>query len=124
MYNKRNLIKGYSVPREFSWIENYKLFDNIIHEQKDGVSMGESLGPVLANIIMTECEKVIVDNLVKEGTIKFYVCYVNVFLTSRNLTNCYNFFIIAAIPVARHTSYKLELLKLSPSGHLPAQSQQ
>ena len=35
--------------------------------------MGASLGPALENIIMTECEKVIVDNLVKERTIKFYV---------------------------------------------------
>ena len=25
-YNKIILIKGYSVPRDFSWIENYKLF--------------------------------------------------------------------------------------------------
>ena len=24
-YNKRIFIKGYSVPRDFSWIENYKL---------------------------------------------------------------------------------------------------
>ena len=39
--------------------------------------MGASLGPVLVNIIMTECEKVIADNLVKEGTIKFYVPYVD-----------------------------------------------
>ena len=39
--------------------------------------MGVSLGPVLANIIMTECEKVIVDNLVKEGTKKFYIRYVD-----------------------------------------------
>ena len=39
--------------------------------------MGASLGPVLVNIMMTECEKVIVDNLVKEGTIKFYVPYVD-----------------------------------------------
>ena len=52
-------------------------FDNIIYEQKDGVSMGASLGSVLANIIMTECEKVILDNLVKEGTRKFYVRYVD-----------------------------------------------
>ena len=51
--------------------------NNIIHERKDGLSMGALLGPVLANIIMTECEKVIVDNLVKEGTRKFYVCYVD-----------------------------------------------
>ena len=43
-----------------------------MYEQKDGVSMGASLGPVLANFIMAECEKVIVDNLVK-----FYVRYVD-----------------------------------------------
>ena len=30
------------------------LFNNIIYEQKDGVSMGYVLGPVMANIIMTE----------------------------------------------------------------------
>ena len=51
--------------------------NNIIHERKDGLSMGALLGPVLANIIMTECEKVIVANLVKEGTRKFYVRYVD-----------------------------------------------
>ena len=50
-------------------------FNNSIYEQKDGVSMGASLGRVVANIVMTECEKVIVDNLVKEGTIKFYIRY-------------------------------------------------
>ena len=48
-----------------------------MYEQKDGVSMGASLGPVLANFIMAECEKVIVYNLVKEGTMKFYVRYVD-----------------------------------------------
>ena len=52
-------------------------FINIIYEQKDGVSMGASLGQVLANIIMSECEKLIVDNSVNEGTIKFYVRYVD-----------------------------------------------
>ena len=47
--------------------------------------MGASLGPVLTNIIMTECEKVIIDNLVKDGTIKFYVRYVDdtLFLVKR-----------------------------------------
>ena len=48
-----------------------------MYEQLDGVSMGESLGPVLANIIMTECEKVIVDKLVEDDIIKFYVRYVD-----------------------------------------------
>ena len=31
-------------------------FNNIIYEQKEGVSMGSSLGPIMANIIMTELE--------------------------------------------------------------------
>ena len=52
-------------------------FNNIIFEQKDGASMGQSLGLVLANIIKAECEKVIIDNLVKEGTIKFCICYID-----------------------------------------------
>ena len=37
--------------------------------------MGASLGAVLANIIIKECENVIVDNLLKEGAIKFYIRY-------------------------------------------------
>ena len=52
------------------------LFNNKLYEQIDGVSMGGSLGPVLVNIIMTECEKLIVDNLIKDKAIMFYVRYV------------------------------------------------
>ena len=33
------------------------IFNNKIYEQKDGVSMGSPLGPVLVNIIMAELEK-------------------------------------------------------------------
>ena len=51
--------------------------NNVIYEQKDGVSMGASLGPVLANIIMTELERVVVDKLIQNGTIKFYARYVD-----------------------------------------------
>ena len=39
--------------------------------------MGSSLGPVLANVIMTELEKVIIDDLVSTGIIKFYIRYVD-----------------------------------------------
>ena len=35
-------------------------FDNVLYEQCDGASMGSSLGSVLANIILTEFENVIV----------------------------------------------------------------
>ena len=34
--------------------------------------MGSSLGPVLANIIMTELDDVIIKPLIADGTIKFY----------------------------------------------------
>ena len=52
-------------------------FNNKMYEQVDVVSMGGSLGPVLANIIMIECVKVIVDKLIEDGIIKFYVRYVD-----------------------------------------------
>ena len=53
------------------------MFDDTIYEQKDGVSMGASLGPVLANIIMTELELKVVDRLIQNGQIKFYARYVD-----------------------------------------------
>ena len=38
--------------------------------------MGSSLGSVLANIIMTELEDVIIKPLIADGTIEFYSCFV------------------------------------------------
>ena len=52
-------------------------FDNKIYEQIDGVSMGSCLAPVLANIILTEFEKQLVEDLIEAGTIKFYRRYVD-----------------------------------------------
>ena len=52
-------------------------FDEQIYVQKDGVSMGSSLGPVLANIILTEFERLIVSELIADGTIAFYKRYVD-----------------------------------------------
>ena len=52
-------------------------FNNKLYEQIDGESMGASLGPVLANIIMTECKKVILHKLMKEKVIMFYTRYVD-----------------------------------------------
>ena len=51
-------------------------FNDKLYEQIDRVSMGGSLGPVLANIIMTECKQVI-DKLMKEEVIMFYTRYVD-----------------------------------------------
>ena len=53
------------------------IFNNKIYEQKDGVSIGSPLGPVLANIIMTDLEKNVIKKFVDNGTIKFYGRYVD-----------------------------------------------
>ena len=50
-------------------------YNNKIHKQNDSVSMGSSLGPVLANITMTELEKIVVSDLIKSSLIKFYITY-------------------------------------------------
>ena len=47
-----------------------------MYEQKDRVSMGSSLGPVLANIFMTELEETITQQLIENDVIKFYCRYV------------------------------------------------
>ena len=52
-------------------------FNNKLYERIDGVSMGGLLGPVLANIIMTECEKIIVETLMEEKVIMFFTRYVD-----------------------------------------------
>ena len=44
---------------------------------KKTVSMGSSLGPVMANIIMTELEIKVIKPLINDGTIKFYCQYVD-----------------------------------------------
>ena len=48
-----------------------------MYEQTDGVSMGASLGPVLTKNIMTEYEKVIVNQLIEKYIVKFCVIYVD-----------------------------------------------
>ena len=53
------------------------IYNNNIYEQKDGVSMCSTLGPVLANIIMTELEEKVFKKFVDDGTIKFYGRYVD-----------------------------------------------
>ena len=50
---------------------------NVIYQQCDEVSIGSSLAQVLANIILTEFEKVVVTPLMKSGILKFYCRYVD-----------------------------------------------
>ena len=51
-------------------------FDSNFYEQTDGVSMG-CLARVLANVILTEFEKAIVNYVIKTGIITFYRRYVD-----------------------------------------------
>ena len=48
-----------------------------MYEQTDGVSMGGSVGPVVVNIIVTECEKVIINQLIENNIVKFYIRHVD-----------------------------------------------
>ena len=52
-------------------------FDNVLYELCDGVSMGSPLGPVLANIILTEFENVIVKSLIETSVLNFYCRYLD-----------------------------------------------
>ena len=51
-------------------------FNNVIYKQRDGVSMGSSLSPILRNVIMTELEKKIFQPLIESARLKFYMKYV------------------------------------------------
>ena len=52
-------------------------FNNKMYQQIDGVNMGGSLSPVLANIIKTEFEEVVAENLIKTGIVTFCARYVD-----------------------------------------------
>ena len=52
-------------------------FNNNVYKETDGVSMGSSLGPVIANIFKTELEKFILDELINDNIVKFYIRYVD-----------------------------------------------
>ena len=55
-----------------SWTKTIFSCNRTLYEQLDSVSMVSSLGPVLANIILSEFENVIVSELVNSGVIKLY----------------------------------------------------
>ena len=55
---RKKLIKDSCTKTAYS-------FDGQIYKQIDGVSMGLSLGLVLANVIMTEFERLVVDKFIK-----------------------------------------------------------
>ena len=62
----KNLIRDCLAKTAFS-------FNGVISKQKDGVSTGSSLGPVIANISMTELDRATLESLITFGKINFYV---------------------------------------------------
>ena len=52
-------------------------FTGVIYEQRDNVCMGSSLGPLLANVIMTDLEEEVIKPLINDNTINFYARYVD-----------------------------------------------
>ena len=66
----KKLIKDSCTKTAFS-------FYGKISKQIDGVSMGSPLGPVLANVIRTEFERLVVDKFIKDAVIKVYIRYVD-----------------------------------------------
>ena len=51
--------------------------NNKVYKQIDSVSMGSSLGPIIANIIMMKLEEIVVSDLINSSLIKFYIKYVD-----------------------------------------------
>ena len=66
------------------------MFSDKCYEEKDGVSMGSQLGPVLANIIMAELEQKSIRKFVEDGTVKFYGRFVDDALVIIKPTLCTN----------------------------------
>ena len=52
-------------------------FNSNIYRKAGGITMVSSLGPVIANIFMTDCETFILDELINGNISKFYRRYVD-----------------------------------------------
>ena len=79
----QELIKDSCAKAAFSFVSK-------IYKQIDGVSMGSLLGSVLAKLIMTKFERVVVDKLLKDGLIKLYIRYVDHILVLAKLKDIDN----------------------------------
>ena len=100
-------------------------FNGVIYEQKDGVCMGSSLGPLLANVIMTDHEEKVIKPLINDNTIKFYARYVDdtLFVIKRenvrriqNLLNNFNPILRFTVDLFQNEVPHFLDLELSPDG--------
>ena len=63
-----------------AYIKTDFMFNGVIYEQKHDVCMGSSLGPMLANVVMTDLEEKIIKPLINDITVQFYARYVASYL--------------------------------------------
>ena len=52
-------------------------FDKTLYEQIDGVSVGSPLSLLMADVIMTELERVVVKDVFSKGYLKFYIRFMD-----------------------------------------------
>ena len=74
------------VVKQYFFTANEKLYQQI-----DGVSMSNSLGPLLANIIMTELERKFIKQFIDDKNLMFYGRYVDdtlVVIKPEDLNSC------------------------------------
>ena len=72
---KDNKIRSTSTQK---FCEKRAFFSNSkMYKSTGGVSMERFQESVLANIIMTKCEKVIVNQLIQRNIVKFYIRFVD-----------------------------------------------
>ena len=99
--SKKNLVKENLVKTNISKSTVKKMikdsctktafsFNGKIYKWIDGVSMGSSIWPVLANVIMMEFGRLVLDKLIKDSSIKFYIRYVNYMLVLANVEDIDN----------------------------------
>ena len=81
--NLKKFIKDLCTKTAFS-------FNGKSYKQFDAVLMDPSLDPVLTNVIIKEFERLVVDQLIKNGLIKFYIKFVDDTLVLAKVEDIHN----------------------------------
>ena len=100
-------------------------FSGVIYEQRDGICIGSSLGPLLAKIIITGLEEKVIKPLINDNTIKSNARYIDVtlfvikckdVLCIQNLLNSFDPNLRFTVGLFQEEVLHLLDLELSPDG--------
>ena len=76
--------------------ESYFIFNDVLYKQKDGVAMGSSLGPTMANVFLPFYEIKWLEQCPKEFKLVFYIRYVDdlfvLFKSAEHISKFRNYF--------------------------------